>query len=101
MAALNPAVPGSGAGHWHGVPATVTATTVPGTVLMQGLPPLHIGDFWFEHYVPEWESSHPTFVTTGAANVLCDGRPVAVSCFSNVTCGMIVKSPVQTVVIKP
>ena len=101
MATMNPAVPGAVATHFHGVPLTATATTIPGTVLFDGLPPLHIGDFWFEHYVPEWECSHPTFVTTGAPNVLCDNRPLAVSCLSNVTCGQITESPIQTTIIKP
>ena len=96
---MNPAVPTSFAKHWHGVPATTTATTIPGHVLMEGLPPLHMGDYWASHYVPEWESSHPTFVVSGAPNVLCDGRPVATTCYSSVGCGMIMGSPVVTVVI--
>jgi uncharacterized Zn-binding protein involved in type VI secretion len=98
---INPAVPGSVAAHWHGVPVTATPTTVPGHVLFQGLPPLHIGDFWSVHYVPEWESAHGTAVVTGTPGVICDGRPLACTCFSNVTCGQIAKSIVNTTIVKP
>lgn len=101
MSASNPAVPGSVANHWHGVPVTGTATMVPGHVLFDMLPPLHIGDYWSEHYVPEWECSHSTFVTIGVPCVLCDMRPVASTCISNVTCGQITKSPVSSTIIKP
>ena len=101
MGACNPAVPCSAAGHWHGVPGTVTYFVCPGTVLMDGLPPLHMGDYWSEHYVPEWECSHSTFVCTGAPIVLCDGRPVAATGLSLVGCGVVVGSPVQNVVIVP
>lgn len=101
MSSINPAVPGATAAHEHGVPKTVTATMLPGTVYFDSLPPLHVGDFWFEHYVPEWECSHPTFVASGATNVLCDGRPVACSALSSVGCGQIAISPVQTTVIVP
>ena len=101
MSTINPAVPGATAEHAHGVPITVTATSVPGTVLFDKLPPLHIGDFWFAHYVPEWECAHPVSVITGALGVLCDNRPLACTGISSVMCGQITLSPVQNVIIKP
>jgi uncharacterized Zn-binding protein involved in type VI secretion len=96
----NPAVTGAKAAHNHGVPGTVTATSVPGAVKFDEAYPLHLGDEWAEHYVPEWECSHPTFVTSGANNVICDNRPLAVTELSTVTCGQIIKSPVMTTIIK-
>ncbi len=101
MSASNPAVPGAQASHYHGVPTTITGTTVAGHVLFDRMPPLHMGDPWAEHYVPEWESSHPTTVMSGPACVLCDGRPVAATFLSNVTCGQITLSPVNSTIIKP
>ena len=97
----NPAVPGATATHAHGIPKTVTATFVPGTVYFDKLPPLHMGDFWFEHYVPEWECSHPTFVVNGASNVLCDKRPLAVTGMSSVGCGIVTVSPIMATIIRP
>lgn len=101
MPSINPAVPGSTATHKHGVPETITATSVPGTVLFNMMPPLHVGDFWFEHYVPEWESSHPVSVITGALGVLCDNRPLACTGISSVMCGQITLSLVENTIIKP
>lgn len=98
--ASNPAVPGATAAHAHGIPVTATATVVPGTVYFDKAPPVHMGDFWFEHYVPEWECSHPTFIVNGANNVLCDKRPVAVTGMSSVGCGIITTSPIMTTIIK-
>ena len=97
----NPAVPGSTATHVHGIPKTFTATNLPGTVIFGKLYPLHMGDPWFVHYVPEWESAHPTVVSNGAPNVLCDKRPLAITELSNVQCGQITLSPMQIVIIKP
>ena len=101
MGASNPAVPSSVANHWHGVPKTATSTFTSGHVLFDMLPPLHEGDFWADHYVPEWEDDHPTFVVTGPACVLCDNRPVAATLLSQITCGYIKDSPVSTTIIRP
>lgn len=98
--AINPAVTLSSARHWHGVPSTMTYTSVPGSVRFESSYPLHPGDYWAEHYVPEWESSHGVSVRTGANNVLCDGRPLAVTQSSLIDCGNISNSPIMSTIIK-
>ena len=95
-----PVVPGSTATHSHGIPETITATMVPGAVYFEKVPPLHMGDFWFMHYVPEWECAHPTAIANGANNVLCDKRPLAITALSSVGCGLVTVSPVLTTIVK-
>ena len=97
----NPAVPGAAASHWHGVPVTQTYFFCPGSVYVEGMPPLHAGDYWADHYVPEWEESHPTSVWSGPRSVLFDGRPVATTGLSLIDCGIVKNSPVATVIIVP
>ena len=101
MASVNPAVTGSTATHGHGIPETITPTTIPGHVYFNMLAPLHVGDPWIEHYVPEWESSHPISVITGAMNVLCDERPLAGTGISSVMCGVVTVSPVMNTILVP
>ena len=96
----NPAVTLASAKHFHGVPGTTTWTRVAGSVRFESSYPLHVGDYWASHYVPEWESSHDTSVRTGAYNVLCDNRVLAITEGSNIDCGIISFSPVMSTVIR-
>lgn len=99
MSGMNPVVPSSVASHWHGDPQTSTSTYVAGSVVFESSRPLHTGDYWAEHYVPEWEDSHPTFVRNGANNVLCDGRPLSITCYT-IDCGFIRYSPIMSTIIR-
>ena len=100
MSGMNPAVTLSSARHWHGVPSTTTFTNVAGSVRFESSFPLHLGDYWASHYVPEWESSHGVSVRSGANNVLCDRRPLAITQGSRIDCGTISFSPVMSTIIR-
>lgn len=97
----NPAVTLSTAYHWHGVPETKTNTMRPGSVRFESFYPLHVGDYWASHYVPEWEDSHDTFVRSGVASVICDGSQLPTTEISYIDCGRIFRSPVISTIIRP
>jgi hypothetical protein len=83
-----PATRGTMADHFDGCSPSIGLGAVPGNTRMNELTPFHAGDPWGVHIVPSKHCKHPIQTILGAACVIVDDRPLAVTHFPVLSCGV-------------
>ena len=93
------AVRGTMAFHHDGCSPSIGTWAVPGNTRMNELTPFHAGDPWGFHIHKTKHCKHHIHTMLGAACVIVDDRPLAVTHYPVLSCGTPMISPATNVVI--